>query len=911
MTGLVPGTHRITAAVADSGGNEGTASVTVTVDHTVISLPAVADAYVDAAAPTANFGAASTLRVDADVERNAFLRFVVTGAGTRPATRAVLRLRVDGGSGASSDSGGIVRLLADTGWDERTVTFASRPAVDGPALASAGRVAAGSLVDFDVTAAGLTDGVYAFALVSTSSDGVTYRTRESADPPLLLLTPAGHAPQVRITAPGDGTVVFGDAPIVCAAMATDAEDGDLSAALTWTSSLDGAFGRGATASTAGLATGLHTITAAATDLDGRTGEAHIALLVRAPNQPPAIAITSPAGPTMVVAGTFIEFAASAADDFDGDLGESIEWSSDLQGPLGTGASLVRNLVAGSHVVTAAVTDGDGLAAAARVFVTVEVPPPGAPRVAIVTPRDGQIAAAGEAIVFEGVADDAEDGVLTDRLVWTSDVDGPLGSGGTFARTLTPATHRITAAVTDRDGRRGSAAVTITVAVADAGEMAFEAVADAYVDAKSPARNFGGSAKLLADASPERLFLLRFEVRGLGPFTVSEARLRLTVRPQTADGGPDGGRVHRVPAQSWSERGVTYATRPAVEGRMLDAAGAVVAGQVVDLDVSAAVAGEGVYDFAVVTSSTNGVAYRSRESVTGRPELVVTLGVPRVVLTGTFAEPYDNRSLPPDATIDARAATFLGFPAGSHPVNLGGGPGVHLIGGTVLGQYDRSWSWTRMHDLNHAGVAVENVDAIVEGVRIDNMGDGIRPRADSGSFTIRGVRLSYIRDDCVEDDNLLGGLVDDSLFDGCYVGFSTRPSTEKMDNGANGTGRVLRIRNSLVRLQPMPGPDGGSADGLGHGGFFKWHLWNDPAASLSPQLALHGNVFMAERVGQVGAERMGVPPGQLVSCSDNVMVWLGPGPYPAPLPPCFTVTTHRRVWDDAVADWESRHPAMAP
>jgi hypothetical protein len=133
----------------------------------------------------------------------------------------------------------------------------------------------------------------------------------------------------------------------------------------------------------------------------------------------------------------------------------------------------------------------------------------------------------------------------------------------------------------------------------------------------------------------------------------------------------------------------------------------------------------------------------------------------------------------------------------------------------------------------------------------------------------------------------------------------------MDNGANGAGRVLRIRNSLVRLEPMPGPDGGSADGLGHGGFFKWHLWNDPAASLSPQLALHGNVFMAERVGQVGAERMGVPPGQLVSCSDNVMVWLGPGPYPAPLPPCFTVTTHRRVWDDAVADWESRHPAMAP
>ena len=168
-------------------------------------------------------------------------------------------------------------------------------------------------------------------------------------------------------------------------------------------------------------------------------------------------------------------------------------------------------------------------------------------------------------------------------------------------------------------------------------------------------------------------------------------------------------------------------------------------------------------------------------------------------------------------------------------------------------------------------------------------------------------LTHVRDDCIENDHLQDGLVEDSLLDGCYVAFSARPSPEKIANGVSGAGKVWRIQSSLVRLEAMPGPPEPSSDGLGHGGFFKWHLWENPTASLSPMLVLHGNVFMAERVGLVGPERMGVPPGRLVSCSNNVMVWLGPGDYPGSLPACFTVTTDRRVWDAAVADWMRRHP----
>ena len=48
---------------------------------------------------------------------------------------------------------------------------------------------------------------------------------------------------------------------------------------------------------------------------------------------------------------------------------------------------------------------------------------------------------------------------------------------------------------------------------------------------------------------------------------------------------------------------------------------------------------------------------------------------------------------------------------------------------------------------------------------------------------------------------------------------------------------------------------------------------------------------------------------LVSCSDNVMVWTGPGDFPneATLPDCFRVTDDYQEWLDAVGAWDARYP----
>ncbi len=278
-----------------------------------------------------------------------------------------------------------------------------------------------------------------------------------------------------------------------------------------------------------------------------------------------------------------------------------------------------------------------------------------------------------------------------------------------------------------------------------------------------------------------------------------------------------------------------------------------------------------------------------------------------MLTGAHLEPYRNDALAVNTVIDARAAVVVAFPSSTHPINLDGGAGLCFNGGTVLGQYDRTLDWATMHDVNNnAGIAFANATSTIDGIRVDNMTDGIRPR-DGGAFTVRNAWLSYVRDDCLENDHLHGGLVDDALFDGCYVGVSTRPSQATLDAGFDGSANVLTIRDTLIRLEPMPGPAAGTPIALGHGGFFKWHSWNDASLSKSPKLALYRNVFMAEQTGEVGGARMGTPPDQVIDCADNVMVWLGDGPFPGTLPACFTITTDRSVWDDAVADWHARHP----
>jgi hypothetical protein len=85
-----------------------------------------------------------------------------------------------------------------------------------------------------------------------------------------------------------------------------------------------------------------------------------------------------------------------------------------------------------------------------------------PTVNISSPADGASFDSGATISFVGSAADDEDGSLTSGLVWTSSLDGQIGTGGSFSAVLSGGIHTITAAVIDSSGESGSDSITITV-----------------------------------------------------------------------------------------------------------------------------------------------------------------------------------------------------------------------------------------------------------------------------------------------------------------------------------------------------------------------------------------------------------------------------------------------------------------
>lgn len=85
-----------------------------------------------------------------------------------------------------------------------------------------------------------------------------------------------------------------------------------------------------------------------------------------------------------------------------------------------------------------------------------------PTVNINTPANNATFPSGTLISFSGSATDAENGSLTNNLVWTSSLDGQIGTGGSFSVILSDGTHNITASVTDSGGLSGSASITVIV-----------------------------------------------------------------------------------------------------------------------------------------------------------------------------------------------------------------------------------------------------------------------------------------------------------------------------------------------------------------------------------------------------------------------------------------------------------------
>ena len=305
-------------------------------------------------------------------------------------------------------------------------------------------------------------------------------------------------------------------------------------------------------------------------------------------------------------------------------------------------------------------------------------------------------------------------------------------------------------------------------------------------------------------------------------------------------------------------------------------------------------------------------------MTGHP--VVTLPVD----PGQYL-PDQNVSLPDGTTIDSRLASYddttLSQSGHGEAVKIypeaGSRNGLCFVGGSISSSLDDvTVPWSTWHYVTGLTVLTPNFEVV--GIKIANQGDAISMSGSGATnFKIVGVSASggpgsdgaYIHDDCVENDSMNAGLVDDAKFDGCDT-FMSSIASPGPDGGAN----LVEVRNTLVRLQSTYNSYNPAKYGYDqHGGFFKWA--SVPSRDgVAPQLYVHDDVFRADSPAHYGGNANGflaLPPG--TRC-DHVTL-INTQTWPASdlaswTSQCTNVTLGTTAdWNAAVATWNQSHPGL--
>ncbi len=185
--GLLAALVAVVGLAAAAGSAPVAARVATPAASGAATYAVVADAYVSARRPRANFGRAKRLLVRGRPATRAFLAFDLRASHVSD-PHVTLQLWVSGRGSVA------VRALGTAKWRERRITWRNAPKVSRKGALKLGSTRAGKWVQIDLTSAVLPGGVVTVALLPGGRTGsVTVSSRESSHAPKLSIA-AGTSP---------------------------------------------------------------------------------------------------------------------------------------------------------------------------------------------------------------------------------------------------------------------------------------------------------------------------------------------------------------------------------------------------------------------------------------------------------------------------------------------------------------------------------------------------------------------------------------------------------------------------------------------------------------------------------------------------------------------------------------------
>jgi hypothetical protein len=273
----------------------------------------------------------------------------------------------------------------------------------------------------------------------------------------------------------------------------------------------------------------------------------------------------------------------------------------------------------------------------------------------------------------------------------------------------------------------------------------------------------------------------------------------------------------------------------------------------------------------------------------------------ITLTGDYGySAYYGSNLPSGTLIDATQASWhLNQSIDPYPFRVYDSVAPILSGGTIWGEASQTADWQDIY-INSAAVLIKHSpDAVINNWYVDKPWDAFRINDASTNFLIDDVHVTNARDDAVEDDDMLGGTIRDSLFDGVFSGISLA-ATSYIDGSAN----TVTLDHVFMRMEEYL-----------YKGVFEGAspIKADTANPQNvPHLRFIDTVIAIEDPNHMGQNRLQIAWDHTVEVQGSVYLNLSDTPFGPdyPMPPAgFTVLqgqAARDYWDAVKAAWLDNH-----